>query len=109
MYAGAVVEQAPVKPLFDAPAHPYTRGLLASIPHPDRPEGERLVAIPGSVPPLFNLPAGCAFRPRCPIAIEACARPVHLRDIAPVHRVACIRAAESAALMGAAQAEATHV
>ncbi|MCR8726104.1 ABC transporter ATP-binding protein [Frigidibacter sp. ROC022] len=94
MYAGAVIEQAPVADLFARPSHPYTRGLLASIPRPDRPEGERLVAIAGSVPPLGSLPSGCAFAPRCPLATPACAEPVGLRDIHPGHRVACIRAEE---------------
>ncbi|MCQ8781617.1 ABC transporter ATP-binding protein [Mangrovibrevibacter kandeliae] len=94
MYAGAIIEQAPVSDLFRKPAHPYTRGLLASIPRTDRPEGERLQAIPGAVPPLTALPPGCAFAPRCPLAIPPCDEPVHLREVLASHRAACIRAEE---------------
>jgi peptide/nickel transport system ATP-binding protein len=97
MYAGSVIEQAGVGPLFDRPTHPYTRGLLASIPRIDRPEGERLMAIPGAVPPLTALPPGCAFAPRCPLAIPACATPVALREVHPGHLAACIRAEEKMA------------
>ena len=97
MYAGAIVEEAPVGELFAAPAHFYTRGLLASIPRPDRPEGERLRAIPGSVPPVSALPPGCAFAPRCPAAVSACAEPVPLREVRPRHRAACVRAEEAMA------------
>ncbi|MEF2070143.1 ABC transporter ATP-binding protein [Consotaella aegiceratis] len=97
MYAGAVVEQAQVKALFAHPSHPYTHGLLASIPRTNRPDGERLTAIPGAVPPLSALPPGCAFAPRCPLAIPACEEPVALRDVRPGHRVACIRAEEAMA------------
>jgi peptide/nickel transport system ATP-binding protein len=97
MYAGAIVEEAPVRELFRAPAHFYTRGLLASIPLPDRPEGERLRAIPGTVPPLTALPPGCAFAPRCPMAVPACDEPVTLREVRPGHRAACIRAEEAMA------------
>jgi oligopeptide/dipeptide ABC transporter ATP-binding protein len=63
MYAGRIVEQAPVRDLFASPAHPYTRGLLASIP--GERSGARLTAIPGVVPRLGHLPPGCAFAPRC--------------------------------------------
>ncbi|TFF23253.1 ABC transporter ATP-binding protein [Jiella endophytica] len=94
MYAGAIVEEAGVEALFARPAHPYTRGLLASIPRPDRPEGERLKAIPGAVPPLTALPPGCAFAPRCPHALPACDQPVALEAVLPAHRAACIRASE---------------
>jgi peptide/nickel transport system ATP-binding protein len=70
MYAGRIVEEAPVKTLFDDPKHPYTQGLMSSIPSGGR--GSRLVAIPGSVPPLGALPAGCSFSPRCPRRFEPC-------------------------------------
>ena len=70
MYAGRIVEQAPVRALFADPKHPYTRGLIASIPG-DRP-GTRLRAIQGTVPPLGELPPGCSFTPRCPDRFEPC-------------------------------------
>ena len=89
MYAGAVVEAAPVGRLFETPRHPYTRGLLGSIPGPWRAPGERLVPIPGSVPPLSALPPGCAFAPRCPHARPRCEAPVALEPKAPEHRAAC--------------------
>ena len=70
MYAGRIVEHAPVHPLFEEPKHPYTRGLLASIP--GAAPGTRLNAIPGTVPPLGALPAGCSFITRCPNRFEPC-------------------------------------
>ncbi len=92
MYAGGVVEEAPVADLFAAPQHPYTIGLLGSIPRLDG-EQDRLAAIEGSVPDLMAPPPGCRFAPRCPFAEPACdAAPPALRDIAPGHRVACWRA-----------------
>ena len=94
MYAGAVVEQAPAASLFAATRHPYTSGLLASIPRPERPAGRRLVPIPGSVPPLQAMPPGCAFAPRCAHAGPDCDRPVSLRQLGPGHSAACIRADE---------------
>jgi oligopeptide/dipeptide ABC transporter ATP-binding protein len=72
MYAGRIVETAPVADLFARPLHPYTRGLLASIP--GREDGARLRAIPGVVPPLGQLPPGCAFAPRCPDRFDPCDR-----------------------------------
>jgi peptide/nickel transport system ATP-binding protein len=78
MYAGRVVEQAPVRALFSRPAHPYTAGLLRSIPSfhaVEAGEGrQRLKTIPGMVPSLRRLPAGCRFRDRCERALEVCAR-----------------------------------
>ncbi|MCP3145314.1 ABC transporter ATP-binding protein [Pyxidicoccus xibeiensis] len=81
MYAGRVVERAPVRELFSRPAHPYTAGLLRSIPSLQLAMGEggdsphrRLRAIPGMVPSLRKLPSGCAFRDRCDRALEVCAR-----------------------------------
>jgi oligopeptide/dipeptide ABC transporter ATP-binding protein len=70
MYAGRIVETGPVRAIFSRPAHPYTRGLLASMPG-GRP-GQRLQAIDGSVPLLGDLPPGCAFNPRCPDRFEPC-------------------------------------
>jgi peptide/nickel transport system ATP-binding protein len=77
MYAGRKVEEAPVGELFARPLHPYTRGLLISIPrltaiHSDSPQPERLPEIPGMVPPLTNLPSGCRFAPRCSLADDRC-------------------------------------
>jgi peptide/nickel transport system ATP-binding protein len=70
MYAGRIVEEAPVRALFSDPKHPYTRGLMASIP--GGAPGERLKAIQGTVPPLGALPPGCCFEPRCPSRFEPC-------------------------------------
>jgi len=89
MYAGAIVEAGDVGPLFDAPGHPYTLGLMASIPRPDRRPGERLVPIPGVVPPLSALPPGCAFAPRCGRADAACTTPVSLCQLDVGTQVAC--------------------
>jgi oligopeptide/dipeptide ABC transporter ATP-binding protein len=72
MYAGEVVEQAPVAPLFEAPHHPYAEGLLAAVPRLGAAR-ERLATIPGSVPPATAWPTGCRFRERCPYAWERCA------------------------------------
>ena len=72
MYAGRVVEQAPAAALYRAPRHPYTRGLLASVPRLDGPAGERLVPIDGAPPDLAALPPGCAFAPRCTHAVASC-------------------------------------
>jgi oligopeptide/dipeptide ABC transporter ATP-binding protein len=70
MYAGRIVEEGPVREIFRDPRHPYTRGLLASIPGED--PGSRLRAIQGAVPPLGALPPGCAFAPRCPDRFAPC-------------------------------------
>src|SRR5262245_15107367 len=92
MYAGKVVEEAPVKELFKEPLHPYTQGLLRSIPRIDTAavQKKRLEAIPGVVPSLLNLPKGCSFEPRCPHAKPVCKdqEPV-LKEIRPGHRVSC--------------------
>jgi peptide/nickel transport system ATP-binding protein len=74
MYAGRIVEEAPVRQLFRDPRHPYTRGLLGSIPGGSR--GSKLQAIQGMVPPLGKLPPGCPFAPRCPHRFEVCDRAV---------------------------------
>lgn len=89
MYCGKLVEEAPVLDLFDKPLHPYTQGLLRSIPHINDTQ-ERLYMIEGMVPPLTNLPAGCAFAPRCPEAQPRCQveRP-SLKQVAPGRRVSC--------------------
>jgi peptide/nickel transport system ATP-binding protein len=92
MYAGKVVEEASVEQLFDNPRHPYTQGLIRSIPRLDRVGAkQRLEAISGTVPSLLNPPVGCRFAARCKFARPECvsARPP-LREIAPGHKVACI-------------------
>jgi peptide/nickel transport system ATP-binding protein len=92
MYAGRIVEQAPVGALFDDPQHPYTLGLLGSIPRLEETR-ERLLAIEGAVPPPFALPSGCRFHPRCVFAVSECAASdPKLASVGAEHRVACIRA-----------------
>ena len=92
MYAGRIVERASASKLFEDPQHPYTIGLLGSVPRLDE-ERETLLAIEGSVPPPFALPAGCRFHPRCPFAEDACTKEVPaLKSILPGHAVACLRA-----------------
>jgi oligopeptide/dipeptide ABC transporter ATP-binding protein len=90
MYAGNIVELAEVKELFKNPLHPYTQGLLASIPRTDAPRLE-LSSIAGSVPDLVYPPAGCRFHPRCPKAFSSCPgiKP-ELVEVKPGHKVACL-------------------
>jgi len=91
MYAGRIVERGAVEDIFDRPRHPYTRGLLASLPKIDG-QATRLTAIEGSPPSLTARPSGCAFHPRCRHAVELCAaQEPALRDIAGID-VACHRA-----------------
>jgi len=93
MYCGRVVEQAPAGALFEAPAHPYTRGLMAALPDIDGPR-RRLEAIPGAVPAPDALPPGCAFAARCPHVEGVCeAAPPPLRAVphAPHRHAACAR------------------
>ncbi|MCH9014279.1 MAG: ABC transporter ATP-binding protein [Gemmatimonadetes bacterium] len=71
MYAGQVVEEAATETIFSQPAHPYTRGLIDSVPRVDQPQYQ-ITAIPGSVPPASNWPSGCRFHPRCPYAWDRC-------------------------------------
>ncbi|MGW4032985.1 ABC transporter ATP-binding protein [Streptomyces sp. NPDC004838] len=89
MYAGHIVEQAPVEELYDRPAHPYTQGLLAAVPHLEGPPSD-LTPIPGTPPGPGLLPAGCPFHPRCPAAREPCSanRPT-LFPARPSRLVAC--------------------
>ena len=92
MYAGRVVERAPTAAIFDDPQHPYTLGLLGSIPRVEETR-ERLLAIEGAVPPPFNLPAGCRFHPRCVFATGPCQVDApSLRMINEGHEVACLNA-----------------
>jgi peptide/nickel transport system ATP-binding protein/oligopeptide transport system ATP-binding protein len=92
MYAGRVVERSSATDLFADPQHPYTLGLLGSVPRLDEAR-DRLLAIEGAVPPPFALPPGCRFAPRCPFSIEACqAAPPPLRSLSAGHAAACVRA-----------------
>jgi peptide/nickel transport system ATP-binding protein len=92
MYAGRVVERAPVHALFDMPQHPYTVGLLGAIPRLDL-EQTRLVSIEGQVPSPAQPLAGCSFAPRCPFAQPACSNQVPaLREVGNAHFSACLRA-----------------
>lgn len=92
MYAGRRVEEASVHDLFDNPIHPYTKGLMGAVPRSGVEGGKegRLADIPGTVPPLWNLPKGCAFAPRCPGASRRCLeeRPP-LQEKTPGHWAAC--------------------
>jgi peptide/nickel transport system ATP-binding protein len=99
MYAGRTVERGNVADIFRHPTHPYTRGLLASLPALGR---ERLTPIPGAPPNMLRPPSGCAFRPRCPFAAEVCAG-----DVPELHpllglETACVRAEELLPVEGAA-------
>lgn len=92
MYAGRVAEQGSVFDIFDNPAHPYTRGLLASIPRLDTEPKSRLSIIEGMVPGLLDLPQGCRFQNRCPHAQAVCeAGAPPIESIAEQHYVACSR------------------
>ncbi|MEV4878643.1 ABC transporter ATP-binding protein [Streptomyces cyaneofuscatus] len=81
MYAGRIVETAPVHEIYKAPAHPYTKGLLRSIPRLDQ-KGQELYAIKGLPPNLLHIPPGCAFNPRCPMAQDVCRS-----DVPPLYEV----------------------
>ncbi|MFD3736744.1 methionine ABC transporter ATP-binding protein [Streptomyces sp. CB00316] len=81
MYAGRIVETAPVHEIYKAPAHPYTKGLLRSIPRLDQ-KGQELYAIKGLPPNLLHIPPGCAFNPRCPMARDVCRS-----DVPPLYEV----------------------
>ncbi len=74
MYSGKIVEEAPVAELFNSAAHPYTRGLLKSLPTEET--GRELDAIPGTVPHPAHIPSGCAFHPRCPDAMPHCSEKI---------------------------------
>jgi peptide/nickel transport system ATP-binding protein len=101
MYAGRIVEEGPMRQIFDSPKHPYTQGLLDSIPgmppqrgsragSPGRVRGQRLRAIEGVVPNLAKLPPGCAFEPRCPARFGTCTTaPPPAYDVGVQHRARC--------------------
>jgi peptide/nickel transport system ATP-binding protein len=93
MYAGKVIEEAPVEILFARPRHPYTQGLIRSIPRLDMAAERktRLEAIAGVVPSLLEPPPGCRFAPRCRYAMRICVEgPPRLREVEPGHKVACV-------------------
>jgi len=91
MYAGQIVEYGSVSDLFPTPLHPYTLGLMNSIPRMSEPAAREgfLEAIPGVVPPLYHLPTGCRFRDRCPEAFPLCERAPMLEEVAPDHLCRC--------------------
>ncbi|NOU72457.1 ATP-binding cassette domain-containing protein [Paenibacillus sp. LMG 31458] len=89
MYAGQVVEEADVFTLFENPKHPYTIGLMKSIPHLVCESDERLVSIPGAVPSLLHMPQGCRFQSRCPYATEKCLQSPPLFQLGEGHAVRC--------------------
>jgi oligopeptide transport system ATP-binding protein len=92
MYAGRIVEEAPVDELFENPAHPYTAALHASIPRPDQ-DVDQLAVIPGRPPNLQHLPKGCSFSPRCPLMQNDCIDASPRLDMqAPRHLAACFHA-----------------
>ena len=90
MYAGEIVEVGTVDEVIDTPAHPYTRGLIDSVPS-GAMRGRRLSQIPGRMPSLTDLPAGCSFRPRCPRAAAACAEDQPLRRLEADRAARCVR------------------
>ena len=90
MYGGKIMEEGSVDDIFYRPAHPYTEGLLRSVPNDGTGSKEKLIPIPGSPPDLMNPPAGCPFAARCPKAMKICAlAPAQLQDVGPDHRAAC--------------------
>ena len=110
MYAGRIVERGALKEIFKDPRHPYTEGLLASVPRLDRPKGSRLIPIDGMPPDLSALPEGCAFRERCTYAVERCERDIP--EVRPIsdgagHQVACWVADQDADASGQPMGAAT--
>ena len=90
MYAGFIIEDASVKDLYGSPRHPYTIGLLGSLPRLDEAPGTKLISIPGQPPDLVALPEGCPFTPRCIYQTEQCIEEnPALETVSPEHRVAC--------------------
>ena len=104
MYAGRIVESGPAAAIYHSPRHPYTMALLRSVPRLDRPRRARLDPVDGQPPDLTRLDQGCAFRPRCRFAIEACAKAwPPLEPVGPArHLCACLRGHEIGAATGAA-------
>ncbi|MFC0385063.1 ABC transporter ATP-binding protein [Muricoccus vinaceus] len=90
MYAGKIAEYGAVDDVLDQPLHPYTHGLLGSVPSRNK-RGQPLLQIPGMTPSLLNLPVGCPFRTRCPRAAEVCAQDPPMAEILPAHEARCFR------------------
>ncbi len=99
MYAGRVVEEGPAERLFAAPRHPYTMGLLRSVPRLDQSRSSRLETIEGLPPNLLHPPTGCRFAPRCQWRVDACAVGPALRELGTDQRAACHRAEEMARIL----------
>jgi oligopeptide/dipeptide ABC transporter ATP-binding protein len=97
MYAGRVVEEGRPEAVLRSPMHPYTRALLAAVPNPERSRDVPRPILPGEPPDVLELPSGCRFRPRCPLAQSACAQTDPALELltADAHGVACIRAGEA--------------
>jgi oligopeptide/dipeptide ABC transporter ATP-binding protein len=90
MYGGKIQEIAATRELFRHPLHPYTNGLLGSLPRPDKPPQRRLSTIPGIVPSILDFPTGCKFWTRCPLKQELCTREEpELVEVRPGHRCRC--------------------
>ena len=93
MYLGQIVEEGSVEDIFDRPIHPYTRGLMASVPRLDTGRSERLYQIKGTVPLLSQIPEGCRFAPRCPYATEECSRKMpELKSFGDGQKARCLMA-----------------
>jgi peptide/nickel transport system ATP-binding protein len=93
MYAGKLAEKAPTDVIIDAPLHPYSRMLIASLPEVGVRYAEKhLKGIPGNPPALLDPPVGCRFRARCPLAFEKCIEEPPFVEVAPGHSVACWKA-----------------
>ncbi len=107
MYAGRAVEVASKDDLFEQPQHPYTWGLMASVPRLDLPKPERLAAIPGQPPSLIRLPPGCSFAPRCRHSFDACGqgRPPLVSHAGPAHLDACLLAPDDRVRLRGVSAE----
>jgi peptide/nickel transport system ATP-binding protein len=103
MYAGRIIEEAPVEQIFKQPLHPYTQYLIGSLPRIG--DKSHRVSAPGAPPSLSDLPSGCAFHPRCPQAEPICRRAIPaLTAAAQGHRVACFLAAKEDADVDSAEA-----
>ena len=90
MYAGKVVEEGPTAEVIAHPLHPYTQGLIASIPRMSQPRSEPLNVIPGNIPDISNMPSGCRFAPRCALARSECSQAApEMREVCPGHSARC--------------------